>query len=308
MKTVFVIASLTTLALAGTAGADDAAAPDAGGGGDGGGGAGAPAMDPAAPPADPAAGEATAAVRWPQNVIDRPLTLPKGVLLVGPDLIVSKILSVNLTTGATSSSTAESAYLTAGYGITDDLEVNTLTPTYGFTLNPNGSAKGPLDIGVGYKILRGAAGGKLELIARAVGGYDLAAEAARPLRIGVHVQYNVTPKVAVFSHDVGGGNLGLVIATAGDPKPIGLTVPVGVGFKATPALWVEADTSVIPNLKLKDGATVTIGDFTPLFVTGVYNVMERHLDLIGYAGFADLQNAGDTVFFGVGARYYAGSL
>lgn len=298
MKTKFVIASLTTLTLAGTAVADDATAPDAGGGD----GAGAPAVDPAAPPAEPA----TAAVRWPENVFDRPLTLPKAVLLVGPDLLVSKILTVTAT--SSSSSTVESAYLTAGYGITDDLEVNTLTPTYGFTLHPNGSAKGPLDIGVGYKILRGAAGGKLEVIARAVGGYDLNAEAARPIRIGVQVQYNLTPKVAVLTHDVGLGNLGLVIATAGDPKPIGLTVPVGIGVKATPALWVEADASVIPNLKLKDGATVTIGDLTPLFVTGVYNVMDRHLDLIGYAGFGDLQNAGDTVFFGIGARYYAGSL
>jgi len=304
MKTRFVIASLTTLALVGTAAADgEPAAPDAAGGGGGDAAGGAPAMG--TPPAAPA--DAAPASRWPRSVIDRPLTLPKGLLLAGPDLLIVKIPSVTVAGVTVGGGTGELADIGVGYGVTDDLEINTITPTYTIPLHPGGSAKGPFDVGAGYKLLRGAAGGKLELIARVVAGYDINASAARPIRLGVHVQYNVTPKFAVFSHDTGNGNLGLSIAVDGDPKPVFLTIPVGAGFQATKELWVEADTT-LANIKVSNSVNTSIADATPLALTGVFNAMDGHLDVLGYVGFGDLQHAGDTVFFGVGARYYLGTL
>jgi hypothetical protein len=234
--------------------------------------------------------------------------MPKGLLMAGPDLLISKSITIDLTAGTTSSSTATGLALTAGYGITDELEIMTLTPTYAIGIDPSSDGKGPLDVGVGYKLLRGAAGGKLEVIARAVGGYDLAAEGARPLRVGVQVQYNATPKIAILSHDIGLGNAGVSIALAGDVKPVYLTIPVGVAYQALPNLWIEADTALASSIKISNGANAFINDITPVFATAIYNTLGGRLDVLGYVGAGDLQNAGDTLAFGLGARYYVGAL
>jgi hypothetical protein len=261
-----------------------------------------PATDggaPVAPTAD--------APRWPRPVIDRPLTLPGGLVMAGPDVLATNTLAVTMT--GSSSSLAETADFAIGYGVTDDLEINTLTPTYGFTLRPEGSAKGVIDTGAGFKALRGALDGKLELIARAVGGYDLGAAMARPLRLGVQAQYNATPKLAIVSHDIGLGNAGISIGIGGMRKPSFLTLPVGVAVQATPELWIEADTALVASIEINSDASNTfISDVTPVFVTGIYNTLGGRLDVLGYVGFNDAQHAADTVLFGAGARYYVGKL
>jgi hypothetical protein len=270
-------------------------------------------------PADPAAGAAAdanmgappvaaavTAARWPRAVIDRPLTLPSALPLVGADFLVSKLTATVGTT--TVSSTATLLDAAVGFGVTDDFELNTLTPTYAVRTSPEGRAKGPLDLGIGYKLLRGAMDGKLEVIARAVIGYDLEASTVRPLRLGVQVQYNATPAVAILSHDLGTGNAGISIALDATPKPIYLTLPIGIGFQATPELWIEADTLLFQSIKISNAPNVSIADATPLLLTGILNTLDRHLDLLGYAGFYDLQHAGDSFSFGVGFRYYPGKV
>ena len=273
--------------------------------------AAAAATDPSAgaAPTGAAAVEAKVpAARWPTAVFDRPLTLPAALALVGADFVVAEITTVTVTpTGAmTTHATGRLLDAAVGYGVTDDFEINTLTPTYAIRTSPDGSAKGPLDLGIGYKLLRGAIDGKLEVIARAVIGYDLDASAVRPLRLGVQVQHNLTPKLAIISHDLGTGNAGISIALDGTVKPVYLTLPVGIGFQATPVLWIEADTLLFPSIKISSSATTTIADVTPLFLTGIYNAMAGHLDLLGYVGFGDLQHAGDSFSLGVGFRYYPG--
>ncbi len=280
--------------------------------------------DPMAVPvggaADPAAGTATGgappvadgtpAARWPKGVIDRPLTLPAGLGLAGADVIIyTKVVDPSSTTGGTTVGVAPDIAL--GYGVTDDFEINTLTPTYAFPATPDGSIKGPLDAGIGYKLLRGALDGKLEVIARAVIGYDIEAEYFRPLRIGLQAQYNATPKIAILSHDTGLGNAGIGIfvdGPAGVDKPVYLTLPVGVAYQATPELWIEADTSIFSTINISNTTTNSISDVTPLAVTGIYNTLDGHLDLLGYFSFGDLQHAGDTISFGVGFRYYPGKV
>jgi hypothetical protein len=273
---------------------------------------------PASPPvaADPAvtggalaaAAPAEATPRYPSAMFDRPLTLPSGLMTAGPDVTVSKSISVDPTTGMTSSSTANALALTAGYGITDALEINTLTPTYGLGIAPSSSGKGPIDVGVGYALLRGALGGKFEMIGRAVVGYDLGASALRPIRIGVHFQYNLTSRIGLISHDIGFGNLGLSVAVDGKVKPSYLTVPLGIAYQATPTLWIEADTALATSVKLSDSANVSIRDVTPVFCTALFNTLGGRLDLLGYVGAADAQHAGDTFAVGVGARYYVGKI
>jgi hypothetical protein len=250
---------------------------------------------------------AAAAPRYPTEVINRPLTLPKGLALVGGDVIAFNSVTVDVATMMSSSELAVAGALAAGYGVTDDLEINTIAPTYAFALKEF-EAKGALDVGIGFKLLRGALDGKLEVIARGIAGYDFNGEIARPLRVGIHAQYNATPTLCIVSHDLGLGNAGVSIAVDGDPKPVFATLPLGIGFQASPALYAEVNTTVLPILEISKAETQTIADITPATLTVVYNTLDGHLDLLGYAGFGDLQEAGDTYSFGAGARYYLGAV
>lgn len=265
----FAFGSLTMIGFAGLAAAQDATAPDPN----------------AAPPAEEAAAPAT---RYSRSVIDRPLTLPQGLVMVGADFSANKDFDIF---GATP---------IVGYGITDDFEVQV---PYSFFLEPF-EAKGLLNIDLGYKILRGAAGGKLELIARARAGYNLLAEVAAPVQLGVHVQYNVTPQLTILSGTPGTQQLS--IAVDGDVKPIDFSIPLGVGFQATPELYLQLDTK-IATIDISDSANSNIADITPMSLTAVFNAMPA-LDVQAALQFGDLQNAGDTVGFLVGARYYIGQL
>src|SRR6185295_6770673 len=161
----FVLATLTMIALTRHASAQDAAAPD-----------------PAAAPAPTEEAPAPAS-RYPRGVIDRPLTLPAGLAMLGADIKANHDFSGFL------------GLPIVGYGITDDFEVQV---PYTFALKEF-EAKGLLNLDLGYKLLRGAAGGKLEMILRARTGYNFLTEVVDPLLLGVHVQYNATPKLAIIS-------------------------------------------------------------------------------------------------------------
>jgi hypothetical protein len=251
------------------------------------------------PDQDPNA--AAPAGRWPRAVIARPLTLPGGVFLVGADI-------VNYT-----SSFFDPAFIRvlAGYGITDDIEL--AFGHYAFATSDAG--KGSILAQLGFKLARGAMGGKLEAIGRAQVGYNLAGSvdlttgetegALSPLGLGVHVQYNVTDKIALITP---GNQLNIGLA---EPNAINLAIPVGVGFQATPELYVQLDTT-IATINIKDSATAVIfADTTPIALTATYNVMPA-LDVL--AGIAldltpvDPLGVGDTFAILLGARYYGGKL
>jgi hypothetical protein len=241
--------------------------------------------------------EAPAAGRWPRAVIARPLTLPKSLIRLGADITPNKDFKVI------------GLALTGGYGVSDDLEVNV---NYGLALKTF-EAKGALTANVGYKVLRGAAGGKLEVIGRGTAGYSLLAKNPTPIVVGAQVQYNISDKLAVVSN---GNNLSIALADAIVPpattgvKPISLFLPVGVGYQATPELYVELDTQ-IAQIKVSNSANAFIfADTTPLLVTGTYNVKPA-LDVT--AGLSldvtpPVGGAGDTLAFLIGARYYMGAL
>lgn len=254
-------------------------------------------------PTETAAGPATVAAtatpadagpRYPRAVIARPLTLPSGVALVGLDVTSNNDMS---TMGGAP---------TLGYGITDDLEVQV---PYAFAAREF-EAKGSLNVDVGYKLLRGALDGKLEAIARVRTGYNLLTQSANPLLVGVHVQYNITDNLAVISGFPGTQQLSIALSdggTMGAPKPVDVSLPLGVGFQATPVLYFELD-SKLARFNIKDSANAFLfADTTPVALTAVYNVIGA-LDV--HASIAtDLSNTpGDALSFLVGAIYYAGKL
>lgn len=267
------------------------------------------AADPAATPAPdgtaapaPADG-AAASARWPRSVIARQLTLPKGLAQVGADL------------GFNHDFSAIGMNLVGGYGISDDLE---LTGFYAFALK-DFEIKGSFDVDVGYKLLRGAAGGKLEVIGRGRIGYNVLGEAANPLRLGAQVQYNVTDKLAVISP-----GQQIVIGLAEDAAgghPTFLQLPVAVGYQATPELYLQLDTT-LAQIEITDSGNAFFGaDTTPLAVTGIYNAIPA-LDVIASIGLnltppdtidpvtmmATEGSVGDSLTFLIGARYYLGKL
>jgi hypothetical protein len=263
------------------------------------------AGDVAAPPdpGDAHAGASTAATataepaapaaRYPRAVIERPLTLPSGVAMLGADFTSNNDLS-----------TMGGAPI-IGYGITDDLEIQV---PYAFSTREF-EAKGSLNFDVGYKLLRGAMDGKLEVIARARTGYNFLAKSANPLMIGVHAQYNITDKLAVISGFPSTQQLSIALdgGAMDAPKPIDLSVPLSVGYQATPLLYFQLDTK-LARFNISDSSNAFIGkDTTPVALTAVYNVLHA-VDVQAAIG-TDLSNApGDALSFLVGARYYAGSL
>jgi hypothetical protein len=263
------------------------------------------AGDAAAPPdpGDPAHATTTAtassepaapSARYPRAVIERPLTLPSGVAMLGADFTSNNDLS------------AMGGAPVIGYGITDDLEVQV---PYVFSTREF-EAKGSLNFDVGYKLLRGAVDGKLEVIARARTGYNFLTKAANPLMVGVHVQYNLTDKLAVISGFPSTQQLSIALSDGGvmgAAKPIDLSLPLSVGYQATPLLYFQLDTR-LARLDLSNSSNAWIGaDATPVALTAVYNVLHA-LDVQASIG-TDLSNSpGDALSFLVGARYYAGSL
>src|SRR3954470_18471780 len=255
-------------------------------------------------PGDPGAGAATTAtatsepaapaVRYPRAVIERPLTLPAGVAMLGADFTSNNDLS--LMGGAP----------IIGYGITDDLEIQV---PYAFSTREF-EAKGSLNFDVGYKLLRGAMDGKLEVIARARTGYNFLAKAANPLMIGLHAQYNITDKLAVISGFPSTQQLSIALSDGGAmgaPKPIDLSVPLSVGYQATPLLYFQLDTK-LARFNISDSSSAYIGkDTTPAALTAVYNVLHE-VDVQASIG-TDLSNSpGDALSFLIGMRYYAGQL
>lgn len=247
------------------------------------------AADGAEEAAEEATESADAAVgRWPRAVIARPLTLPKGLAQIGAALSANNDFSV-LGLG-----------INAGYGVSDDIEVR---GGYAFALKEF-EAKGSLSFGVGYKVLRGAAGGKLEVIARGDTGYSFLAEGLNPLTLGAQAQYNISDKLAVVTP---GGQLSISLEEVGGVRPIALNLPVGVGYQASPVFYVQLDTR-IASIEISDSPTTVIfADTTPITVTATYNA-KPNLDAF-VAISTDLTNEpGDTLAFLVGANYYLGAL
>lgn len=232
------------------------------------------------------------ASRFPRSVIARPLTLPKGLAMLGADATANHDFS------------AMGGAPIVGYGFTDDFEVQV---PYSFATKEF-EAKGSVAVDAGYKLLRGAADGKLEAIARVRGGYNALDSVATPLLAGVHVQYNFTPTIAIISGYAGTEQIRVSLSEdAMMAKPIDISLPIALGYQPTPELYLQLDTK-LAQINLHDSANAFIGaDTTPAALTVVYNVINA-LD-VQAAIATDLSNSpGDALSFLVGARYYAGQL
>lgn len=193
----------------------------------------------------------------------------------------------------------------AGYGFTDTAE---LQVGYAFATN-SFEAKGTLAADIGYAVIRGALDGKLEAVVRARAGYDVLGSAATPVMVGLHVQYNVMPWLALISGTPGNQQIAISPAdNADDEKPAFLMLPVALGVQASKLLYLQLDTR-LGRVGFHDSAHAIIGrDETPLALTVVYNVLNE-LDIQAAIG-ADVSAdaVGDSFSLLVGLRYYGGDL
>jgi hypothetical protein len=227
--------------------------------------------------------------RYPSAVISRPLTLP-SILAVGADA------------GANNDFSAMTMSPIAAWGISDKLEVQV---PYTFATREF-EAKGVVGLDVGYAVVRGAVDGKLEMVARVRGGYDAAGSAATPLMLGLHVQYNVTPKLAIISGAPGTQQLHIALEKdAAGARPIELAVPIGIGVQPADTVYLQLDTR-LASFALKDGDTMLVAaDPTPVALTAVWNVIPS-IDVQAAIGSELTGSFGDALTFLVGARYYSG--
>jgi hypothetical protein len=232
------------------------------------------------------AATAVADDRYPRAVIARPLTLPQAIVVVGGDV------------GANNDLSAVGGTPIVGVGITDNLEVQV---PYAFAAREL-EMRGSLSVDVGYKLVRGAIDGKLEIIARARAGYSLLDDEAIPYSLGVHVQYNALPWLAVIT-----GAPGTEQVRFASPGTVDLSLPLAVGVQVSPVVYMQLDTK-LAQIALHDSDNMMLGaDTTPVALTAVWNAWHA-LDVQAAIGTDLTTGPGDALWFLVGARYYAGDL
>ncbi|MBX3157638.1 MAG: hypothetical protein KF773_16810 [Deltaproteobacteria bacterium] len=294
-KIVFVAAA-SLAAMAGTAFAEEPAAGDgAGEGGEGGAAAGGEAMPaPAAGGVSADAGGEVTKANWPLAVIERPLTAAKSMIEISPILGIGHFGSANV----------DALALAGRYGVSDKLEI--LAAYQGISLgllDSDTQFKGALTAGVGYSAIKGSAGGKLDLAVKAGLAYDLKGETFKILA-GPDVRYKITPKLYVGTPQ----NVpGLTITAKGaevmgvSSNPIDFTIPVAVGFQATPKLGLQLATQLF-NIGISDSANSSIADATPIQLDGVF-ALSNKLDVRGIFRTEDLQNFDVALSFFAGVNY-----
>lgn len=254
-------------------------------------GAAAPGEESASQP-NPAYLEQPAAAdkwaRWSQRYIDRPRTLPKGMIEVGGYLDLNR-LSIDDGEGS-SSTTITQLTGAASYGVSDQLEVRV---TYGLTLDEF-EAKGPFSVGAALGLKEGQ-------LALAVAGdlvYNLLDEVGE-IGVGARARYKVMPNLAIYTQR----QLEVTVISDYELKPANLRLPVGVGFQLNDRLYLFGETQLAV-LDLKDSETLALfADYIPLTAGAVFSLSPK-LEVGGLLD-TDLKNdAFDTMLIEAFARFY----
>jgi hypothetical protein len=243
--------------------------------------------DPMAYPPAPTAADAKWA-RWGTRFIDRPRTLPRGMIEAGGYLNFDRASYV-ADGGAERTDTITRLYVAGGYGISDQLEARV---SYGLALDPF-EGKGPLSLGAALSLLEGP-------LAFAVAGdfnYDLGTEVGE-LGLGARVRYKILPQLSLYSFR----QLQVTVIADGT-QPANLRLPLGAGYQLTDKIYGFAETE-LASINLRDSATFVIfDDYVSLTAGGVFAISPR-LEVGGLLN-TDLKNdAFDTLFIELFGRIY----
>lgn len=296
-NTMLCTALCALLGGAGSASAQDEEAPGAASGDE------VPLADPAAPPPTGEPGGEAAAMlpppaeaapasdkwaRWSTRYIDRPRTLPRGLIEAGGYLDFDRYSYTF--DGETSSTTYTNLTGAVSYGVSDQLEVRA---TYTLTLDEF-EAKGPFSVGAALGLLEGP-------LAVALAGdfvYDLNLEYGE-IGVGGRARYKVAPNLSIYSQR----QLVITVISDAELKPANLRLPVGVGFQLNDQLYLYGETELAV-LDLKDSQTLALfADYIPLYAGAVFSLSKK-LEVGGQL-YTDLKNdAFDTMSIEVLGRAY----
>ena len=231
---------------------------------------------------------------------DRSLTTPSGQIDLHAGLPIG-VLSVTDAAGMSTSSTSTGLALGVAYGVNAKAEVGL---DYTLGISP-GALKGPITLHGAYSFKAG----KLDLAGAAALAIDFV-DTVNPmtmtttsstfasLELGAWARYHATPTVTLFS-----GLPALPNATSSVTKlafplpvlpyqlqiglsggaPIALTLPIGLGYQASPKLYTFASLD-LANIRIANTSNAFLfKDFIPLALGGFYQ-----LDTLGVgATFAD---------------------
>lgn len=292
---------LTTLSLATLAApalAQDAAEGEAPAEGE----AAAPAEGEAAPAEAAPAEEAPAAAgqgigpftkeSYPSALIDRPLTLPAGMIEVRPSLQYLNLTITDPLSGASASFSATGLGVGVGYGITDKIEAGLST---GLGIDPDVEWSESIGLYGAFSAIDTA---KMDIAPSVSTELDFAdgADVLSAISIGAGFRYLVSDKLFVRA---GNNLLNLVIAP---DAGLQLNVNGGIGFQATPELAIAADLNMI-SLKVFGDAVGDSTFFDPfgLTLTGLYAISNK-LDAYVQIALPSIADAADIYGISVGAN------
>jgi hypothetical protein len=255
------------------------------------------------PPTTPAAGA------WSQ-IDTRPLVLPKDKIEVHAGLPI-----VSVRDAMNGTSTGEALAFGGTFGVVDKVEVGL---DYGFPLSPNGDiASGIMQLHGAYAALHSD---KLDLAIAAELEFNLRGTTEYQLDVAAWLRYHIAPKLSIFTGQpatpttVGGFASFLAPPIAyqlsfglNNSQETTLVLPVGVGFQATPQLYLFAETSIVEfvlaNAPMGASSTAFIfSDAIPLGVGAFFSVNDT-LD-VGAVFADDLKNASDFYVFTIAGRFY----
>lgn len=225
---------------------------------------------------------------WNTRFIDRPRTLPKGMIEAGAYLDFERYTFAG-DGGEESSDTITRLYIAGGYGLSKELE---LRVSYGLTLDEF-EGKGPLSVGAGFTLKEG----QLALAASGDFVYDLGTEVGE-IGLGARARYLVNDDLAVYT----ARQLQFTVIADGT-QPAYLRLPVGVAYQFTDKIYGFAETE-IASLNLKDTETVVIfADYVPLTAGGVF-ALSKKLEVGGLL-YTDAKNDPfDSMVIGLFGRAY----
>ena len=253
---------------------------------------------------------ARADVNQPEEIIDRPRTLPAGETEVNGTLDIERTETV--TDGVVANSTAQAFTIGAGLGVTKDLEVRL---AYQFAVD---SENKTLLASYGHGDLRGTvayalpSSGPLSMAVNAGIGLFVDDGSPDPLTLGLDLQYKLTSQLAVFtpgqqlSVAFSGGEIGspFIGGFVGVESSVNLTLPIGVRFQAANNVFAFVATD-LADLALHNGgnSAFLFSDFIPLQVGGFYSLSNK-FDVGANINFFDLKNYSGLFDVGIVVRAF----
>jgi hypothetical protein len=256
--------------------------------------------------AQPAPSAPTGGSAWPTAISDRPYGLNQGMLEVHSELPVS----------GEGGQTYALLGIGASYGLSDAIE---LGGDYAFQVSPSTDAAGLFAGHIRIRLLHN------EKVSASVGGSlfyssSLSRDGITLGAGGLSLRYRLNKQLSIFTDsnlcggcvNVAGPVMGQVLVfhysnsgtTGSSSQTVSVaTLPVGVGFQASPQLYVSAATVVAGFvLSPTTDSALAFRDIIPIIASAWISVSPK-LD-IGASLTDDLKDAGNSYFIELGAKMF----